>query len=207
MNIRGILFDLDGVIVDSSEWNKAAFNFALLDFGYDILNHKEYELTLGLGSYKQIKKLFLYRNIELQNIDAIVTNKRKYARINISKFCQPIERISEILDFVKINFCIGLVTNCSEESCLMILRKMNIESYFKVIVAGGNKPNPEPYRLGCKLIGIEPNRIFAIDDSDTGIRSATVAGCNVWKLDNFDELTLKNLIERLKLPRVGIYET
>lgn len=201
MNTRGILFDLDGVIVDSEEWNRSAFNCALLDFNYATLSEEEYVLTLGLNSYNQLNKLFAHRGIKVPNLDAIIVKKRLHAKYNIVKHCRPINRVTEVLQFVKQKFKVGLVTSCSKDSCIMTLNKMKIANMFSSVVTGCDviyqKPHPLPYLKACSLLGVSPKNILVVEDSDNGIESAIGAGCNIWKLDNFNELSIENLTKRL----------
>jgi len=194
-NILGILFDMDGVIVDSSEWNKSAFNDTLKYFGHSILTHDEYINTLGVNSYNQLKLIETYRGVVFDNINTMVDIKRYYARHYISKYCKPVNRISEILNFTSSIIKNGLVTNCSSDSCKLILCKMKIIDKFDIIINNSMvknvKPHPEPYQTACNMIGISPNNILVIEDSDIGIISASKAGCNTLKVDNFSNLTLK----------------
>jgi beta-phosphoglucomutase-like phosphatase (HAD superfamily) len=62
------------------------------------------------------------------------------------------------------------------------------EGTFEVVVTGDavtqGKPHPEPYEKAAAILGVDPRRTLAIEDSNTGARSAEAAGCTVLVVPN-----------------------
>lgn len=194
--IRGILFDLDGVLVDSEVWNKAAFNATLSLANLPTLNSMEYAATLGLNSTKQFELLGELRDFSF-DIEGLTKVKRQLTLKAIEQHCWPNCRVSSVVTWAISHFDIGIVTNCSKETASAILGRASLDDYFDVVVTNSDvkktKPAPDPYLLGCKRLGWLEEEVLAIDDSDKGVKSATLAGCKVWHLERFDDLTIENL--------------
>ncbi len=81
----------------------------------------------------------------------------------------------------------ALVTMSYERFVAPILRQLPPES-FQVVVTGDQvefgKPHPEPYLTAAAALGVEPRECLAIEDSNTGARSAEAAGCTVLVIEN-----------------------
>jgi HAD superfamily hydrolase (TIGR01509 family) len=78
------------------------------------------------------------------------------------------------------NIILALTTSAGKDGTLLILNKINILNNFKVIVTKEDvqhrKPNPEPYALTAKKLGIDPKYCVAIEDTSLGVESAKGAG-------------------------------
>ncbi|KQZ70394.1 hydrolase [Nocardioides sp. Root151] len=81
----------------------------------------------------------------------------------------------------------GLVTMSYRRFVAPILAALPPDT-FDVVVTGDTvsrgKPHPEPYLKGAALLGVEPGEVLAIEDSNTGVRSAVAAGCTVLVVPN-----------------------
>jgi HAD superfamily hydrolase (TIGR01509 family) len=81
----------------------------------------------------------------------------------------------------------GLVTMSYERFVAPILARLPPET-FRVVVTGEQvrrgKPHPEPYLTAAAALGVRPEQCVAIEDSNTGVRSAEAAGCTVLVVEN-----------------------
>ena len=90
----------------------------------------------------------------------------------------------ELLQFLKINgWDIGLASSTSGEMVRRELQDVGLLDFFRVIVSGEmvreSKPHPEIYFKACELMGVEPKEAVAVEDSKNGVRSAAMAGMKV----------------------------
>jgi len=82
----------------------------------------------------------------------------------------------------------ALVTSGTREHVEKALGKFGLVTAFDVIVTADSpglaarKPDPAPYLLGAKLLGVDPGRCVAFEDSPAGVRSARDAGCKVFAI-------------------------
>lgn len=182
-NIKGILFDMDGTVLDSE---------ALFDES-QILLLKEYNITTSIGqleefkgmSYKDFYPKFINKfnvpdDIELLRLK-IRTYLHKLMETNL-KFINGFEQFYK--SHIKNNpFKVGLVTNTTRVSYQKIQTCINIDDYFDyvqtVTESEEPKPSPIPYLQAMKSLSLNPNETIIIEDSKTGLISAVKSKAKV----------------------------
>lgn len=178
MKVKYLLFDMDGVLVDSMKYHIEAWKKAFAKF--DIKLKKE-DLT-GLGgvniddtiniiSNKYGKKL---SHEEMYTLYAIKFHTFK----EIAKI-EPYEKINiELKKLKKQNFKLALVTGSTKEHTTEVINKY-FKNIFDVIVTSSDykngKPNKDPYLTAIKKLNAKPSEAIVIEDSPMGIKSANSA--------------------------------
>ena len=178
--IKTVIFDFDGVIVDSEQvvrqgWQYAAQNMHLGDVDELFLqcvgtNHlySEQVLQQQFGSQFSYEK---FRNYS-----------RAFFRQYTSEHGLPVKKgVRELLTYLKEQrYGIGLASSSTLQYILNGLRQAELIDYFQVIVSGENlqrcKPEPDIYLMACEKMGVAPAEAYAIEDSYNGIRAASRAG-------------------------------
>lgn len=214
-NIKGILFDLDNVLVYGSDWHRDAFNSSLEVHNCDPLSQEEHlKYFNGLSSQRKLRILVERGRIpnDVHLHKSINRIKQKYTVELIEKNCKPIARVIDVLVYARsAGFKIGLVTNCSRETTMLMLQKARLIDKFDTIVTNNDvdekiKPHPWPYLLAKYNLGFANKRksCLAIDDTEKGIMSAIDAGCRTWQLKNFKDLSVRNLMGIISSFRITI---
>jgi beta-phosphoglucomutase len=204
--IRGVLFDLDGVLVNAPEWHREAFDKALVAHGFKPLTDEEhFQKYNGLSTKKKLEMLARDGRADLAAADAIHTMKQDLTIQLINEKCRPVPRIKETIFFLYRNgFKTGVVTNCSKRSAHLMLKLSGLIGCWHTCITnedvhGMIKPHPYPYQKGVHETTIWENLTMAVDDSHHGVESAHAARIGkIWHLEKFEDLTLDNLIGRLE---------
>lgn len=174
-----IIFDFDGVIVDSEKEYYKAWKQASLFYGYNLTNDE----LLSLRSCDKNIASKLFNGIDNYNI---VREKRKEIMNNyllIKKF--PLkEGIDKLLEYLKNKgYIIVIATSSSIDMVNMHLEYYKLKKYiYNVLSVKGlkrGKPYPDIYNYICSNYKLNPKDVLAIEDSPNGIRSAYYASCNV----------------------------
>lgn len=178
---KAILFDMDGVIVDSElYWNKVEKEFAKM---YGIKYGVEYRRKIMARSAINIAEIFINDFGVKASIKKIIADRNKLA-IDIYKtkakllpgFLSLIEKIK------KNNYKTALVSSSSMLWINLILKRYKLNKYFDHIISadelsdGNGKPNPEIYLLAAKEVSISPRECLVFEDSVNGVKSAKAAG-------------------------------
>jgi len=188
MDIKAILFDLDGVLVDSE---KVIGKIALDVFkeeGLDVIEEDLYRFVGG-GDRIFIDGISKLYNKEL---DFDTT----YKKINDKYLESEIPLINGAVDFLinakKAQFKIAIVSSARRKKVLKNLNALNLgEDFFDLVVTGENivrnKPNPDIYQYAALTLKVPYENCLVFEDSILGVTAAKEAKCNVVALSTTSE--------------------
>lgn len=186
-NIKAIVFDMDGVIIDSMEYHAVSFAETLGDMGVDIDSRRVYELE-GMGSELVIKKLLEDKDVDIEKatLDRLVKKKRRmFDEINKAK---PFPGIKEIVEILRDGFKLGLVTGSNRENVEEFIRKYFTDTFDAVVTeedTEGKKPEPDPYLDCLERLDLGYDECLVIENAPLGIESAKKAGIECWAIASY----------------------
>jgi HAD superfamily hydrolase (TIGR01509 family) len=172
-----LIFDLDGVLLDTEKYYVDYWMEAARSFGYRFTR----DMALGFrsldhGLSNEIFKSYFGEDADVEAVRA----KRIELMSNIEVVAKPYAK--EIAEYVKshhISHCI--CTSSSVEKAAKYLEIAGLSGLFdRIISAKGTprgKPFPDPYLKACSVLGIEPKEAICVEDSPNGFQSAVQAGC------------------------------
>lgn len=179
--IRGILFDMDGLVLDSERLYTRFWREAAHALGYPMtvaqsLGMRSLGKSLGQpyleGLFGSGVDYTIMRNERIERMDAYVAQHG----------IPPKPGIFELLDYMEAKGIAAAITSSSPmESIQKHLSAVGLLHRFQKLCSGHNVPNGKPapdiYLLGAKELGLDPSECLALEDSPTGILSAYRAGC------------------------------
>lgn len=225
---EAVIFDFDGVIMDSEPIHYQAFCEVFGKIGLD-LSYAEYaEKYIGLSDKEIFPKLLESRgfNFADNEIDSLLT-KKIATYTDIIKASDHLPMIAGLYEFMKKIAASGkkmaICTGSSRDEVMAVLSKTHqgtLPSFFTSIVTFEDvqfgKPSPEGYLLTAKRLNIPPEKCLVIEDSPHGIEAATQSGMYVTALltthareqlqkahkivHNFAEVLSANAQELLSMP-------
>lgn len=176
---KALLFDLDGVLIDSEEAHFESHRRALEKFGISLSIEDYFKKGLSrdpVAFYLEMAQLQGAKNFPVEEARSLKKEifKTLYQKIVLN------DGVKELLEASKGNFRIGLVTASSRDYAKTILESTGIWDFFEIVVSGreltNSKPHPEPYLRAISLLKVKPGRCIAFEDSSKGILSAKSAG-------------------------------
>jgi len=175
--IKAIIFDMDGLLLDSEPVQYESVVKTLKEFGVNLTEREFVEKIFkeGLGTADILKE---------KNPDADLEKYRKMRSENFIKMIdekiRPMPYALEFLDMARESFKTGLVTNTSKEMAMPMLEKFGIQKKMDVMVFRRDyekrKPDPESYLLAAKKLGVDPSECLVLEDTERGVASAKNAG-------------------------------
>lgn len=189
--IRGILFDMDGLVLDSEALYTRFWREAANALGYPMT----VEQSLGMRSLgKKLGQPYL-ESLFGPGIDySQVREKRiELMDVYVNRHGIPTKPgIFELLDYMEENQIPGAITSSSPmEFIERHLSNANLLHRFQKLCSGhsipNGKPAPDIYLLGAKELGLKPEECLALEDSPTGILSAYRAGCLPVMIPDLDQ--------------------
>lgn len=174
-----IIFDMDGVILDSEPLHQNAREIMYKKYGiYDIENLPDPVGKSSGGFWELVRKkndrTWNSEQMEKEQYDLVAEQVRNNRQVKS-------EGLEEILRWCGQNaWMIGLASSSTRRLVGQILDILQVREYFDVIVCGDEVKNkklaPDIYDKVLNLAGVKQNNAIAVEDSDTGIRAAKAAG-------------------------------
>ncbi len=180
-NIQTILFDMDGVVVDSEKLHLQAMELALKTFGIEI---SQEQLLEFVGRSDEAFFLYIYNEVsQVAAINTMLEEKNKQFDI-LHNNLQFVDGFSNFISKVHLRkLKTALVTSSSQYSVGRANEILNHTKLFDVVVCEEStkrhKPNPEPYLLGLEKTNSKASGTLVIEDSINGIIAGKAARCTV----------------------------
>ena len=174
-----VIFDMDGVIVDSEPYSMQALIDELRSHGIDP-TAEELRRSYGRKVQDDFRELFA-RYGATSDIEAAVISKRtRYFGLATGNL-KPLPGALELIARVKARgYRVGLASSGDREKVALSLRSLKLEGVFEIMVTGDDikhsKPDPEIYRLAAARLGVDPRLCVAVEDAPSGVRAARGAG-------------------------------
>ena len=215
IEIKGMIFDLDGVIADTTHLHYRAWWKIGEQWGFNLSLAQNEELK-GVSRKDSILKIANWAGKSFTNeeLDAFAFEKNE----NYLSYCQTLgtkDILPGVYDFINasMNKGLKLAVGSASKNAKIILQKLGLLDLFSIIVDGNmvqnSKPDPEVFIKGAEILELEPKSCLVFEDSQAGIQAAISAGmfsvgvgqedlesCN-YKIKNFEGLRPDQLINQL----------
>lgn len=188
---KAVLFDMDGLIIDTEKHYQKAWIQAAKELGFNMTVKEQLYLRSCTKKYAEpIMQKFFGPDFDY---DKVRNRRKEIMDEDLKKF--GIEKkpyVDEILDFLKEEgIKRALVTATHETKAREYLKEIELEEKFdKVICADmveNGKPDPDIYLFACEKIGEKPSDCLALEDSPNGVRSAYSADVDVIMVPDLSE--------------------
>ena len=177
---EAVIFDMDGVLIDSGAHHRAAWRALLAEIGEEPAHPEHWRLTIGRPSEEAVP-LLLGRSMPEHEVWRLARRKRdlyvQLARGGIVTVA-GVSRFVADLAHSKVPCAVG--TSASNFDVDRLLTGAGLRRYFDVIVTADDvrygKPDPEVYLLAAARMRVAPERCVVFEDSLVGVQAARSAG-------------------------------
>jgi HAD superfamily hydrolase (TIGR01509 family) len=177
--IQAVIFDMDGVLIDSEPMWKEAEKQIFSAVGVEVSDSlSAYTVSMTTREVTEFwYSHFPWSDKSLEQVENEVVERVEFL---ISEKGKPMEGVKEILDlFHHQNLKIGLSTNAPFKLISVVLNKLDIAHYFHAISSAEHeargKPHPAVYLSTANKLNVDPSRCIAFEDSVSGIMAAKSA--------------------------------
>ncbi|WP_417886135.1 beta-phosphoglucomutase [Zunongwangia sp.] len=179
---KAVIFDLDGVIVDTAKYHFLAWRKLANDLGFDFTKAQNEELK-GVSRVESLKKILNWGNKELSeeefNHQMKLKNDNYLSYIDKMDESEILPGVQKILDFLKENN-IPYALGSASKNAKHILEKIHLKNSFTAIVDGTDvskaKPDPEVFLIAAKRLQRNPEQCIVFEDAVAGIEAANRGG-------------------------------
>ena len=191
--IAGVLFDMDGVLVDATEWHYEALNRALGLFGFDISRYEHLSSYNGLPTRKKLQMLSVEKGLPEPLHEMLNRLKQVYTRDEVLAKCRPVFEKEYMLSRLRQDgLRLAVCSNSIRESIDLMIRQSGLAGYFEFFVSNEDvarpKPDPEIYEAAMSRMGLRPEDTLIVEDSPHGLEAARSSGAHVCQVSGFGEV-------------------
>ena len=203
--IKGLIFDLDGVLVDTKDLHFMALNKALKKSNAkNIISYNDHvNIYDGLPTGEKIRILNQKKIIGKKMNKVVMMNKQKFTLQLLKKKIRYNKDIYNIFSKMSKKYKLAIATNAVNETLNICVDILKIRKFCSYLISNENvstpKPHPEIY-LRCLInLGLKPKETLIIEDSHYGRISAQDSGCNLMPVKSLNDVTLDNITKHIKL--------
>jgi HAD superfamily hydrolase (TIGR01509 family) len=204
MKIKLVIFDLDGVLVDTKKIHYESLN-SVLSEPYLITWDEHLSTYDGLKTNRKLELLTERKGLPTSEYDKIWISKQEKTLEKL-KDLKPNKSLQSILSkLVEGGYKIAVCSNSIRKTVLTVLSKLGIMEYMDLVLSNedvkNSKPHPEIYWKAISMMGYLPEETLIVEDSPTGLLAATRSGSNVFRVNNPNNVTylgITNKIEEIK---------
>ncbi|MFC1738060.1 HAD family hydrolase [Planctomycetota bacterium] len=183
----GVVFDLDGVLVDTSKFHKPAWKKLAEKEALEISDDFFYS-TFGMQNYQIIAKL-IGRQPTSEEIQRISEFKECCFRELAADNIELMDGVQSLLEELKSKgFLLAIGTSTPLENLTFILEQTGIDNYFNAYVTAEDvkmgKPAPDTFKKAAEKLSLPAGRCVVIEDAIQGIEAAKTAGMPVVAVSN-----------------------
>ncbi len=190
-NFKAYLFDCDGTIADSMPLHYVAWKATLAEWKCEF-DEKLFYSWGGMPVLEIISTLNKLQGLSMPVEEVAVLKEGKYL-----EFLPQLKAVPEVLEHVHAShgqIPFAVVSGSRRDSVVASLKALGILDRFETLVCAGDytksKPDPEPYLIAAKRLGVKPEDCLVFEDTDMGIESATAAGMASVKVPSVQERAL-----------------
>jgi len=180
MRSAGVIFDVDGVLVDSyrahfASWQGLARQHELA------VTQPQFAATFGRTSREAIIQLWPDRNLSPAQIAAMDDQKEALFRAELDDHFPAMDGAAElIVSLAEAGFALAVGSSGPPENVELVLRQVDPRSLITARVTGADvtrgKPDPQVFQLAAERLGLPPHACVVIEDAAAGVAAAHAAG-------------------------------
>ena len=196
--IKAIIFDLDGVLVDTKQIHFEALNAALRKYKFEKISIDDHiKVFDGLPTNEKLKILQKKKNLPKKYFLKINKYKQKVTTEILKKNIKKNNKIIHMMKNLHGKYKIAVATNAVNSTLKICLNKLGISKYVDFKLSNEDivnpKPNPEIYLRIFIKFGIYPSEALIVEDSHYGREAAISSGAKLLPIKKIDELDLKKI--------------
>ena len=184
MNIKAVLFDMDGLMVDTESLATEAFIHSAKKQGYD-MTKEETLLVLGFTT-KSIYDFWenYFKNSDVSGKQLVDDHYKYIENILFTTGPRKMPYIEELLKYLKnSNYKVAVASSSSMNHIINNMEKTGLKKYIDEFASGAEvengKPAPDVFLLAAKRLGVKPEEWLVLEDSKAGVIAGSSAGAKV----------------------------
>jgi HAD superfamily hydrolase (TIGR01509 family) len=189
-----LIFDMDGVLIDSEPLHERAKREALAEAGI-VVPESLFANYTGRSDKAMIYEVAAERGFSAERCAQILDRKHRIYE-SLEHTLRPVSGAIDFVHWAKSRYRLAVATSATSRNREATLKSLQIESMFEVAVDSASfsqpKPSPEVFQIAIERLGVAPTACLVIEDAVNGIVAARAAGCfSAGLTTSFSEASLR----------------
>ena len=184
MNIKAVLFDMDGLMVDTESLATEAFIHSAKKQGY-YMTKEETLMVLGFTT-KSIYEFWenYFKNSDVSGKQLVDDHYKYIENVLFTTGPKKMPYIEELLKYLKENnYKVAVASSSNMNHIINNMEKTGLKKYIDEFASGAEvkngKPAPDVFLLAAERLGVEPKKCLVLEDSKAGVIAGSSAGAKV----------------------------
>ena len=177
-NYKGLIFDLDGTLINSMPYHALAWKQVAYEHGFDIDVNDIY--AMGGSASRDIAAFYKNKGEPVGDIDEYVKRKIAIFQENIPKIEVFQKIFNKLKEAKSLGIRIAIGTGTRTANATRILKEKDLFDYIDALVTADDvtrhKPNPDTFLVAAKRLELEPQDCLVFEDGQLGIKAALRGG-------------------------------
>ena len=184
---QAVIFDMDGVIVDSEPHHERVFYDVLRDLGYQLGHGMSFADYVGRSDFEMWVD-FVAKNRPSQTVSELVAMKRQRV-IEVMRTVQPIfPGVPDLVEKLAARCPLAVASGSEHPVIETVLALKGLHRFFSAVVSSADvkhgKPAPDIFLRAAELLKVDPKDCWVIEDSKPGVAAGLAAGMRVIAITN-----------------------
>jgi beta-phosphoglucomutase family hydrolase len=182
--IKGIIFDMDGLMIDSEPFHQQAFNKALKKYGKSLTPEENSKLYVGITDLDAAEDIIKRKKLFISKEKLVKQKQENYYKLLATKvISQP--GLIELLKKLKLNgFKTAVASSSTLKEIKAVVDKLKINKYFNLLCSATHvkrgKPFPDVFLLAAKKLNLRPKECLVLEDAPSGVEAGKQANMKVF---------------------------
>lgn len=176
--VRGVLWDMDGVLVDTGQAHFESWQQVLEELGVPF-SRADFERTFGMNN-AGILALLLDQELTAEEIRAVGDRKERQFRQLVKGNARPLPGVLDWLARLRrLGIRQAIASSAPQENIDVLVDELGLRDYFDAMVSGATlpgKPHPDVFLEAAQRIGARPDACVVVEDAIAGVQAARNAG-------------------------------
>jgi len=188
-NIECVIFDMDGVIIDSELLHKKAYYETFVSLGLEV-SEGLYKTLTGSSTINAFQKLVAHFNLNEEPSELVLQKRKRY--VNFFENDPTLHLVKGVEEIIHYFYDKGITLVLASSSAMVnidrVFNRFHLNQYFSAKISGADlsasKPHPEIFEKAAILGNTPKENCIVIEDSDNGVKAANDAGIFVFGYRN-----------------------
>lgn len=175
---HAVLWDMDGVLVDTGELHYRSWKEALVEMG-KVFTHQHFTATFGMNNAGILETLF-GEDLTPELYEKISTHKEVSFREMVRGNTETLPGVGALLNkFAALGMKQAIASSAPPENIDVLVTDLKIGEYFDALISGADmpgKPDPAVFLQSARDLGVETHHCIVIEDAIAGVEGARRAG-------------------------------